>query len=201
MLYNISVSLALYGLYLFYFATRDLLTPFEPVLKFCTVKSVIFLSFWQGIVHLLNIICDRCIYWSIILVSGVGLAILEKAGAISAIVDSDGATTSTGTVSAGYQNFFICVEMLFAAIALRYAFPYQVIYTPNGIFSFAFIAATNCNCEFDYDFELQVYSQGGMTDVHGRSVTMQSISSSLKVRHQIEFIVWNCSNRTKQNVC
>lgn len=48
MLYNISVSLALYGLYLFYFATRDLLTPFDPVLKFCTVKSVIFLSFWQG---------------------------------------------------------------------------------------------------------------------------------------------------------
>ena len=47
-IYNISVSLALYGLYLFYFATRDLLTPFEPVLKFCTVKSVIFLSFWQG---------------------------------------------------------------------------------------------------------------------------------------------------------
>lgn len=63
----------------------------------------------------------------IILIAGVGLAILEKAGAISAIVDSDGATTSTGTVSAGYQNFFICVEMLFAAIALRYAFPYQVI--------------------------------------------------------------------------
>lgn len=47
-IYNISVSLALYGLFLFYFATRDLLTPFEPVLKFCTVKSVIFLSFWQG---------------------------------------------------------------------------------------------------------------------------------------------------------
>lgn len=50
-IYNISVSLALYGLYLFYFATRDLLTPFEPVLKFCTVKSVIFLSFWQGKWH------------------------------------------------------------------------------------------------------------------------------------------------------
>lgn len=47
-IYNISVSLALYGLFLFYYATRDLLTPFEPVLKFCTVKSVIFLSFWQG---------------------------------------------------------------------------------------------------------------------------------------------------------
>lgn len=54
MLYNISVSLALYGLYLFYFATRDLLTPFDPVLKFCTVKSVIFLSFWQGMCFVSN---------------------------------------------------------------------------------------------------------------------------------------------------
>lgn len=56
------------------------------------------------------------------------MAILEKAEVISPIVDSDGATTSAGTVSAGYQNFFICLEMLFAAIALRYAFPYQVKY-------------------------------------------------------------------------
>ncbi|XP_005189105.1 transmembrane protein 184B isoform X1 [Musca domestica] len=127
-IYNISVSLALYGLYLFYFATRDLLTPFEPVLKFCTIKSVIFLSFWQG----------------------VGLAILEKAKVISPIVDSAGTVTSAGTVSAGYQNFFICIEMLFAAIALRYAFPYQV------------------------------YARSCIGDGHGRSVTMQSISSSLK---------------------
>ncbi|KAM7355284.1 transmembrane endosomal protein isoform 1-T2 [Cochliomyia hominivorax] len=127
-IYNISVSLALYGLYLFYFATRDLLTPFEPVLKFCTIKSVIFLSFWQG----------------------VGLAILEKAKVISPIVDNAGTVTSAGTVSAGYQNFFICIEMLFAAIALRYAFPYQV------------------------------YARSCIGDGHGRSVTMQSISSSLK---------------------
>lgn len=56
-IYNISVSLALYGLFLFYFATRDLLTPFEPVLKFCTVKSVIFLSFWQGNVIFKNLTC------------------------------------------------------------------------------------------------------------------------------------------------
>lgn len=61
-------------------------------------------------------------------VTGVGLAILEKAKVISPIVDSAGTVTSAGTVSAGYQNFFICIEMLFAAIALRYAFPYQVSY-------------------------------------------------------------------------
>lgn len=121
--YNISVSLALYGLFLFYFATKDLLTPFAPVLKFSTVKSVIFLSFWQGVL----------------------LAVLEKVG----VIKGD-AMASAGTVSAGYQNFLICIEMFFAAIALRYAFPYQV------------------------------YTQGCITDSQGRSVTMQSISSSLK---------------------
>lgn len=77
------------------------------------------------------------------------MAILEKANVISPI--SLDQSTSAGTVSAGYQNFLICIEMLFAAIALRYAFPYQV------------------------------YSASCVTDSRGRSVTMQSISSSLKV--------------------
>lgn len=127
-IYNFSVSLALYGLFLFYFATRDLLTPYEPVLKFCTVKSVIFLSFWQGVL----------------------LAVLEKAEVIEPIVDNLGHKTTAGTVSAGYQNFIICIEMFFAAVALKYAFPYQI------------------------------YAQICSTDSRGRSVTMQSISSSLK---------------------
>ena len=48
LIYNVSISLALYALYMFYYATRDLLRPFDPVLKFGTVKAVIFLSFWQG---------------------------------------------------------------------------------------------------------------------------------------------------------
>ncbi|XP_054711230.1 LOW QUALITY PROTEIN: transmembrane protein 184B-like [Uloborus diversus] len=127
--YNVSVSLALYGLVLFYFATRELLSPYEPIWKFCTVKSVIFLSFWQGFV----------------------LAVLEKAGVIAPIFSSRvNAGHSAGTVSAGIQNFLICVEMFFAALALRYAFPYRV------------------------------YMQDCPTDARGRSVTMQSISSSLK---------------------
>lgn len=48
-IYNVSVSLSLYALFLFFSATSDLLRPFEPVLKFLTIKSVIFLSFWQGV--------------------------------------------------------------------------------------------------------------------------------------------------------
>uniref|UniRef100_A0A671KSH2 Transmembrane protein 184bb n=1 Tax=Sinocyclocheilus anshuiensis TaxID=1608454 RepID=A0A671KSH2_9TELE len=99
-IYNISVSLSLYALFLFYLATRDLLEPYGPMLKFLLVKSVIFLSFWQGML----------------------LAILEKCGAIPRINSPD----VSGTVAAGYQNFIICIEMFFAALALRHAFTYKV---------------------------------------------------------------------------
>ncbi|XP_063201042.1 transmembrane protein 184A isoform X1 [Chroicocephalus ridibundus] len=103
-IYNFSVSLALYALFLFYFATMDLLRPFEPVLKFITIKAVIFLSFWQGTL----------------------LAILEKCGVIPEVQIIDGKEVGAGTVAAGYQNFIICIEMFFASIALRYAFTCQV---------------------------------------------------------------------------
>ncbi|OQR82326.1 hypothetical protein ACHHYP_16215 [Achlya hypogyna] len=45
--YNASYSIALYGLLIFYLATKHILAPFSPVLKFFAVKSVIFLTFWQ----------------------------------------------------------------------------------------------------------------------------------------------------------
>ncbi|XP_033696737.1 transmembrane protein 184A isoform X2 [Tursiops truncatus] len=104
LIYNASVSLALYALFLFYFATRELLRPFEPVLKFLTIKAVIFLSFWQGML----------------------LAILERCGVIPEAQIIDGSSVRAGTVAAGYQNLIICIEMLFASIALRYAFTCQV---------------------------------------------------------------------------
>jgi hypothetical protein len=53
---NVSISLALYALVVFYFATKDLLRPYNPVLKFFTIKSIIFLSFWQVEV----ILCSKC---------------------------------------------------------------------------------------------------------------------------------------------
>lgn len=54
------------------------------------------------------------------------LAILEKCGVIPEVQIIDGKEVGAGTVSAGYQNFIICIEMLFASIALRYAFTCQV---------------------------------------------------------------------------
>lgn len=53
------------------------------------------------------------------------LAILEKCGAIPQI-NSLEVSVGEGTVAAGYQNFIICVEMFFAALALRHAFTYKV---------------------------------------------------------------------------
>lgn len=48
-IYTISYSLALYALVLFYVACRDLLQPFKPVPKFVIIKSVVFLTYWQGV--------------------------------------------------------------------------------------------------------------------------------------------------------
>lgn len=78
------------------------------------------------------------------------LAILEKAGVISRYYQEDGTLfIGTGTVAAGYQNFITCIEMFFAAFALRFAFPHGV------------------------------YGHDGPI-CHGRTVSLQSISSNLK---------------------
>lgn len=78
---------------------------------------------------------------------------LEKAGVISPLYSDEGwAITSTGTVAAGYQNFIICIEMFFAAIALRFAFPVAPYGGGNGV----------CGTS------------------SGRTVSLQSISSNLK---------------------
>ncbi|GAA5867370.1 hypothetical protein JCM8547_003323 [Rhodosporidiobolus lusitaniae] len=46
--YNLSVSLSLYCLAMFWVATHDDLKPFRPMPKFLSVKGIIFFSFWQS---------------------------------------------------------------------------------------------------------------------------------------------------------
>lgn len=46
-LYNVCYTFALYGLLLFWIGASDLLQPFNPLLKFVLVKTVVFLTFWQ----------------------------------------------------------------------------------------------------------------------------------------------------------
>ncbi|XP_014510826.1 transmembrane protein 184B [Vigna radiata var. radiata] len=48
-IYTFSYTMALYALALFYVACKDLLQPFNPVPKFIIIKSVVFLTYWQGV--------------------------------------------------------------------------------------------------------------------------------------------------------
>ncbi len=83
---------------------------------------------------------------------GVLLAILEKVGVIQEVNTGIQSThLSAGSIAAGWQNFIICIEMFFAAILLRLAFPHTV-----------------------YLSSLTAHS------TNGRVVTMQSISNNLK---------------------
>jgi hypothetical protein len=95
LIYNVSVSVALYGLFLFYEATKHILAKYEPVLKFLTVKSVIFLTFWQG-KRIFEMQKKKKNFFFIL---GVLLAIFEQVGIIQAF---QGKTNlSVGTVAAG----------------------------------------------------------------------------------------------------
>ena len=55
-LQNFTYGSALLGLIHFWAGTRPLLKPYKPVLKFLTVKGVVFITFWQGLVISLALI-------------------------------------------------------------------------------------------------------------------------------------------------
>ncbi|CAL0324787.1 unnamed protein product [Lupinus luteus] len=52
-IHTFSYTMALYALLLFYVACKDLLQPFNPVPKFIIIKSVVFLTYWQGVLFFL----------------------------------------------------------------------------------------------------------------------------------------------------
>ncbi|KAL1914928.1 uncharacterized protein VTP21DRAFT_7844 [Calcarisporiella thermophila] len=96
--YNLSVCLSLYCLMVFFLATKEDLAPFRPLSKFLCVKSVVFFSFWQGVL--------------ISLLVAIGL------------IRSTGKYTADN-MAVAVQDFLICLEMVAAAIAHSYAFSYQ----------------------------------------------------------------------------
>ncbi|KAG5184905.1 organic solute transporter Ostalpha-domain-containing protein [Tribonema minus] len=64
--YNITYSMALYCLLLFYLAIQTLLTPFQPVQKFFAVKAIVFATFWQSmLVYLLpGLTAEQALLWN-----------------------------------------------------------------------------------------------------------------------------------------
>ena len=95
---NFSQIWAIYCLIMFYRATFEDLNPIRPVAKFLLIKAIVFLTFWQSIAI------------SIVLSFGI-------------IKTKQWTTYDTDDVSAGVQDFCICVEMFFAALLFAYAFP------------------------------------------------------------------------------
>lgn len=98
-LYNVSVTVSLYSLALFWVCMSDDLKPFRPVPKFLCVKLIIFASYWQGFF----------------------LSILQWLGAIPN--DVQGYTVDN--LAAAIQDALICCEMPVFAIAHWYAFSWH----------------------------------------------------------------------------
>ncbi|KAH7294954.1 hypothetical protein KP509_27G026300 [Ceratopteris richardii] len=97
---NFSQSWALYCLMQFYNVTKEELAPIRPLAKFLCFKSIVFLTWWQGL-----LIAIFCAMQS------------EK------IKDEQ-------SLEARIQDFVICLEMGFAAVAHVYvlpAKPYQLM--------------------------------------------------------------------------
>lgn len=107
-IYNISVSVSLYSLGLFWVCMHKDLTPFRPVPKFLCIKLIIFASYWQGFF----------------------LSILVFLGAIPD--DEPGYTPDN--IAAAIQDALICVEMPAFAIAHLYAFSWKD-FADNSILS------------------------------------------------------------------
>ncbi|KAI8899584.1 organic solute transporter Ostalpha-domain-containing protein [Globomyces pollinis-pini] len=98
LIYNASVCTAMYCLVLFYYQCSHDLKPYRPMPKFICVKSLIFLTFWQGLL----------------------VSFLVWAG----VIREKGTEYSTHNISQAYQDALLCLEMPFFAWLHWYAFPW-----------------------------------------------------------------------------
>ena len=98
-IYNLSVSLSLYSLGMFWVCMSQDLQPFRPVPKFLCIKLIIFASYWQGFF----------------------LSILVWLGAIPDNVKD----YTPDNLAAAIQDALICIEMPMFAVAHWYAFSWH----------------------------------------------------------------------------
>ncbi|KAJ8527834.1 hypothetical protein K7X08_015285 [Anisodus acutangulus] len=92
---NFSQSWALYCLVQFYTITKDELSHIKPLYKFLTFKSIVFLTWWQGL--------------AIALLSTLGFFKSPIAQALQ--------------FKSSIQDFIICIEMGIASVVHLYVFP------------------------------------------------------------------------------
>ncbi|KAG9459522.1 hypothetical protein H6P81_004030 [Aristolochia fimbriata] len=93
---NISVSLALYSLVVFYHVFAKELAPHKPLSKFLCIKGIVFFCFWQGIV----------------------LEILAAIG----IIRSHHFWLDVEHIQEALQNVLVCIEMVIFSVIQQYAY-------------------------------------------------------------------------------
>jgi hypothetical protein len=98
-IYNVSITISLYALAMFWVCMSTDLQPFRPMPKFLCIKGIIFASYWQGL----------------------SLSILVWLGAIP----DDVPGYSPDNLAAAIQDALICFEMPLFAIAHWYAFSWH----------------------------------------------------------------------------
>ncbi len=116
----------MYCLVLLYHAAAEYIEPIHPFMKFCCVKvclsgpaQLCFSAFAPSdplFVFCCVVCCQLVVFftfWQSVLIAG--LAALGSIGATE--------TYTTDDISAGIQDFLICIEMFVASIAHGYAFP------------------------------------------------------------------------------
>lgn len=99
LIYNVSITVSLYALAMFWVCMSDDLQPFRPMPKFLCIKGIIFASYWQGLF----------------------LAILVFLKAIPDDVEG----YSADNLAAAIQDALICFEMPLFSIAHWYAFSWH----------------------------------------------------------------------------
>ena len=107
---NISQIWALYCLILFYFATKEELSPYRPVGKFLCVKTIVFFTWYQS--NMISILAS------------------PSFNIIQDLEPED--TWTVSEISKGLQDYLICIEMFFASIAFTYSFTYRDYLTAKG---------------------------------------------------------------------
>ncbi|XP_075666268.1 uncharacterized protein LOC142636077 [Castanea sativa] len=93
---NISVSLALYSLVLFYHVFAKELQPHKPLAKFMCIKGIVFFCFWQGVV----------------------LKVLAALG----IIKSHHFWLDVEHIEEAIQNVLVCLEMVVFSVLQQYAY-------------------------------------------------------------------------------
>ncbi|PRP79122.1 hypothetical protein PROFUN_11678 [Planoprotostelium fungivorum] len=96
--YNISISISLYFLVLFYESIKNILSPYKPLSKFLCIKSIVFFTFWQGL--------------------AISFMVYFNFG-----IEIDDYTVSD--VATALQSFLICIEMFPLAIGHAHTFGHK----------------------------------------------------------------------------